>query len=195
MEEISRGEKMKEEKDKTAKIAGVLLVFFAITIAIVLLVLTSGSETHITSEGEDRIITALDCTTGSIEGAFFASKTANTVKNRIKVTFKDDKIDKLYYTYEGVYRDNDVAEAEELEFHANYNIYMGDYQESLSPTYLTVKTKMHLNLYADNYNKINNLTAKLFFIDESKVSDFKDYSRDEVENYYKGLGFSCEKQK
>ncbi len=186
-----------EKKDRTRRVGGILLALLVIFIIIIFLILNSGHVTNTGGESENDVVTALDCKANGIEGQFFSSSTANTIENQVKVTFKNDKPEKLFYVFEGVYRDYDVADHDNAVLHAKYNERMsgnGLEQGSLTPTFSTVKTKMRINLYAKEPGIINRATAVLFFIKEDDVEKYLDYSRDEVADYYKKQGFSCEKQ-
>lgn len=188
---------MEKEKQKKIGIEKVLLGCLVIFLIILFFILNSGHETHITGESEEKKITALDCSADNIKGAFFTSSAANTVKNQIKVTFGDDKVDKIFYFFEGVYNSYEVAEHDNAALHARYNKHMsgnGLEQESLTPTFSTVETKMRINLYAKNREMINRATAVLFFINSDDLEDYLDYSRDQVMEYYQKQGFLCEKQ-
>lgn len=188
---------MEEKKRNILKTVGALLVFLVVLIIIVLLILFNGHETYTSDRGEEKVVTALDCTARGIDGEFFASQSANTIENRIKVAFSDDKIDKMFYSFDGVYRTEEEAEHENAVLHAEYNKYLASYNidhEILTPTFSTVNTKLQINLYAKNREMINRGTGKLFFINEEDVDDFLNYSREQVASYYKKQGFSCKKQ-
>ena len=184
-------------KDKQKKTIYIIIAVVFIVLAIIILFLLNGSEKRTSTKKENDSITALDCKAGRMENAFFISSTANNTSHEVKVTFRNDKIDKLYYLFEGVYRTYDIADQDNANFHAKYNIHMsgnGLEQESLAPTFLTAKTKLRINLYAKNREMMNKATAVLFFIKEDDLEKFLDYSRDEATEYYKKQGFSCEKQ-
>lgn len=181
------------KNEKSVKYIVVALVLFVIVIFILLLL--NGSETRTSDNGENKSVTALYCIAGNLEGAFFSSTTANTIKNEIKVTFKNNKMDKLFYNYKGTYRSAEVADDDEAVLHAKYNVYMGEnhlLQESLSPSYSVVDSKFGLTLYVDDYSKINSATAVLFFIDKDKIAEFQDYSIDQMKTFYEKQSFQCQ---
>ena len=181
----------KDNKKNWLLIGGILLVL----LIIILYILMNGRETKISDDGESESVSALVCTDGNREGAFFYSTTANTVTNEIKVTFKKGQFDKLFYTYRGVYRSEEVANEEEAEFHADYNIYMGHHdlnQNSLNPAYSVPGNKLVLSLYTDDYSKINRLTSEFFFISPDDIEKYKNYSLDEMKDYYENKDFACQ---
>lgn len=187
---------MKEEKDRSIGIIATALIFFAAIIVLVVVFLNSGSEIYVSESSEGKIVTAISCNAESIEGEFFSSSTANIINNHIKVTFSSDKPDKLFYSFEGVYESDDVAEHENAVFHAKYNKYLGSNgfdHEGFAPTFSTVDNKMRINLYAKNFSLINRVTSVLFFISDDVVDDFANYSREQVAKYYESVGFLCEK--
>lgn len=185
------------EKRRTIKIIGLSVIFLAILIIPLLLLFFNKHETHISDKGENKIVTALDCTTRSIDEAFFTSEIANTITNQIKITFNQNKIDKLFYSFEGIYRSKEIAEQDETNLHARYNIHMGKYginPEILTPTFSTVNTKMRINLYAKNREIISRGVGLLFFINDEDINNFLEYSKDQVTNFYKEKGFSCDEK-
>lgn len=190
---------MKNEKMAvTFKTIGAVLIFLAVVVVVFILILTNGNETYTSERIENNSMDALICSTGGVEDAFFSSETVNQINNEVKITFGQDKISKVFYSYTGVYRSNEVAEEDETRLHAKYNIYMGEnnvQQESLSPNYSTAKNDLKISLYVDDLNKINETTAVFFFIDKEEINDFKRSSMDELAAFYKEKGFSCKTHK
>ena len=187
----------KKEKDLSSKIVGIVTIILIVLIAIIIIILTNGHETHIWDDSEPKKVTALVCTAGNIDGALFTSDVANSMKNEVKITFSDDKLDKIFYSYNGVYRTNELAQQEETNLHIRYDTYMGRHEvlnSSLSPSYSTVETKVQITLYADSLEKINSVTAPLFFINEEMFGSLGKDSREKIASAYEGQGFSCKEQ-
>lgn len=185
---------MKDEKrKKTLIMVGSLLILLCVLIVIFLLIITNGNETRTSSEVDEDKLEALVCRSGGREDGFFHSDTANQIVNEIKATYNGNSFDKLYYSYEGTYRSEDVAKGDE-SMHADYNIYMGENsleQDSLSPSYSLVKNKYHLTLYADEEDDFNKVTAVFFYVDDKDVEKFKKFSIDEMKKYYETKDFKC----
>lgn len=172
-----------------------VIALFLIIIAVFLWILLNGKETRTSNSGDNESISVLYCSTNGIEDAFFTSETANTIKNEMKITFKGDKLDKIFYAYNGAYRSTEVAQEDEARLHAKYNIYMGENdisQEDLSPSYAVTSSKLHLTLYVEDYNKINLVTSVFFFIDEDEINKYKNYSIDEMKSFYEEKNFKCQ---
>ncbi|MBR2994327.1 hypothetical protein IKF32_00180 [Candidatus Saccharibacteria bacterium] len=183
--------------DKRNVVGFAIIAFILLVIAIIVWFFLNGRETYISDETESDAYLGLDCTADNPTDGFFYSQVANSATNHIKVTFVNNKIYKMYYSYEGTYRSNDVALQEETNFHIKYDEHMGSYglvNSILTPTYSTAKTKMQINLYAKNRDVINKGTAVFFFVDEDDVESFHDFSRDDLANYYSKKSFSCTKQ-
>ena len=181
----------KNNKILTLVLIGVGLIALAIFIAI----LVNGSETRTSEPQESNSISAVHCTAGGIEDAFFYSDKVNTIENEIKVTYNNDKIDKMYYSYNGTYRSSDVVHEDEVRLHAKYNTYMGENGqkiEDLNPAYDEMNNKLHIGFYTDNFDKINEATSVFFFINKDDISKVKKYSIEEMKKYYESKGFSCE---
>lgn len=182
-----------EKRRKTLTMVGSLLILLCFLIVIFLIIITNGNETKTSTETEGEKLEALVCRSGGREDGFFHSKTANQITNEIKATFDGEKYDKLYYSYEGVYRSTEAAEEDDI-MHAEYNIYMGDNsvsQDSLSPTFSVTKNRYHLTLIVDSENDFNRVTAVFFYVDDEDVERFKKYNLEEMEKYYESKDFSC----
>lgn len=182
-------------RDKKKIIGFVTLGLVLLILIICILLLFSSSETHTSTVKDADEISALYCKAGKLENAFFDSDAANTIKHEIKLTFKNATLDKIYYSFKGTYPSEDTAAADETRLHAKYNIYMGDNgvdQGSLSPNYSVVKAKFKLSMYVDSLDKINTITAKLFFINKEDLQGFGSNSMDDLKSYYENQSFQCE---
>ena len=180
---------------KNKSVLFIVIALLLIIVAVFLWILVNGKETRTSTKKSNETVSVLHCSARGIENAFFTSETANIVKNEIKNTFRGDKLDKMFYGYEGTYRSSDIAEKDETNLHSKYNLYMGENnvsQDSLSPSYAVTNSKLHLTLYADNYGLINPVTAVFFFIDEDIINDFNNYSIDKMKTFYEKKSFECE---
>ena len=172
---------------------GYIVAFVLFIIAVFLMFFINGRETKTSSRKETEAVSALRCTANGLEGAFFASSTANMIKNEIKTIFRDGKMDKIFYAYSGVYRSHELAAGDDL--HARYNIYMGRNNltpESLSPIFSLDGNKLNVSLYVDDYEKINPITAVFFFVDSDKIGEFQNYTIEEMKSFYEQKDFICE---
>lgn len=170
--------------------AGIVLVAVALGLGCYLWL--NGSETRHSQSVEKYAISSLDCTASQPNDAFFAEKNAQKRSHKVKITFREDKADKITYTYEGTFSDNTTAEAVSSRFHADYNIYMGDNglnPESLAPTFSAADATTYINLYG-SYDKLNSATEKLFFLTNDEYSGGQSSSY--LERVYGTKGFSCD---
>lgn len=181
------------ERKKFYNYAALAAVLFVL--ALIVLFFLNGRETRITEEKPDTAVSSVLCSANGLEEAFFTSSTANTIENEIKVLYKNDALDRLFYTYTGVYNSLEKVEQDDAVLHAKYNIHFGDYNVSpsiLSPSFSTTNTKLIITLYAENTELIDDVTAKLFFVNDDIIDIFKEYSKEEVKSYYEKHGFTCE---
>ena len=161
----------------------VLVGIGLIVVALLIAIFANGKETRTSGQIQGESISALYCTANSIDDAFFSSDTVNTIENEIKITYNDKGIDKLYYSYNGVYRSSDVVSSDEVKLHAKYNTYMGENGqkiEDLNPSYDEMKTKLHIGLYVDSYDMINEVTSLFFFINKDDIGKVKKYSMEKI---------------
>ena len=180
----------KNNKILTLVLIGVILLIVAAFIAI----FANGKETRTSEPVGGEHISAVYCTAKGMEERFYYSENVNTVENEIKITYTNNSIDKLHYSYDGVYRSYDVMKQDDGVFQAKYNNYMsenGRKSEDLSVAYDEMNTKLHIGVYADSVDKLNEVTAVFFFVSKEDVNQFKKYSMEEVSKYYKNKGFSC----
>ena len=171
-------------------LVGVGLIALAVFIAIFI----NGNETRTSEPVEGEHVSAVYCTAKGIEGAFFSSEIVNTITNEVKITYHDSGIEKLYYSYKGTYRSNDVLKQDDGVFQAKYNNYMSEHGQNsvdLSPVYDEMNNKLHIALYADSLDKINEATSVFFFINGNEVNQFKKYTMDDMKKYYEDKSFSC----
>lgn len=186
---------MKEDKkSKILTLVGTLLIMIGVFAVIFLLIMTNGGETRTSDNRGNESISALVCRSGGRDDSFFKSESANNIMNEIKVTFEGEEYDKIYYSYEGVYRDTEVADKDETRMHIDYDVYMSDNSvsaSSLSPSFSVAKNKLHLTLIADEKKEFNKATAVFFYVDEETVSEFGNYSMSEMKKYYESKDFSC----
>ncbi|MBR3236108.1 hypothetical protein IKF92_00275 [Candidatus Saccharibacteria bacterium] len=183
-----------EKKSKMLKLIGSLLVLLGVFAVIILLILTNGGETRTSDNSDGDVVSALVCRSGGRDDGFFKSEKANNLTNEVKVTFSDKTYDKIYYSYEGVYRATEVADEDEVRMHADYNIYMGDNNLSdnlLSPSYSVAKNKLHMTLIADDKSDLNQVTAVFFYVEKDDLEKFKNFSMGEMRKYYESKDFSC----
>ncbi|MBR3122225.1 hypothetical protein IKF12_02060 [Candidatus Saccharibacteria bacterium] len=184
---------MEDKRKNTFILIGSLLVLFCVLIVVFLLIIFNGNETKTSEEEEDESLAALVCRSGGREDGFFHSTKANQITNEIKATFKSEAFDKLYYSYEGVYRSTETAEEDSI-MHTQYNIYMGDNnmpQDSLSQSYSVTKDRYHLTLYLDDRSNFNSITAVFFYVDDKDVEKFKKFDIGEMNKYYEAKEFDC----
>lgn len=181
---------MKKDDNHLLTMVSILLI----CIAIIICFLLTSKKTNITDKKEDEIISTLICEVNGNADSFFVSKMAKTVDQELKITYKDETLDKFFYSFKGVYSSNADASADETNLHAKYNIYMGDNntsQEILSPSYSIIGNKFHLNLFADGDNDINEVTAVFFFLENNELDMIKNYSIIDLKKLYEDKGLEC----
>ena len=184
----------KNKKLMSSMATWIVVIAVSIGLSVAVSMLFRGEETYTSTGATETAIKSLVCNATDPENPFFISRIAENYNHEIKVTYRDEMADKIFYVYGGSYVSNNVASTAEATLHADYNKYMGDnevYQESLYPTFSVVDNKLKISLYTD-YKKLNSVAAKLFFIDKEEFHDLNNYSAEELGNFYTEKGFSCE---
>ena len=188
---------MSEEKKKRI---GYVLVLLAILLGVAFfIILISQKKTSYTSEdiSFDKQ-EVLICSTGDNGAAFFQISGVTEVKHEVKIILSNQKINKLFYLYNGKTGSEEQAEAAMTSMHATYDIYMGKNNSSYASKPTANFSHVGNEVRADIYSKvdsINSVTAKFFFLDGDRISEILEKNGEELKDYYTIRGFSCEHQK
>ena len=188
------------EKEKDNKRNMVRAIVFAVIVgivALVILLLTYKTETHIYETYQDVDVSSLVCESNDNESAFFNSETASSVEHKVKIKYSNGTVDKLAYEFEGIYDSEESAEHDNAVLHARYNNYLGQYNidgESLTPVFQTIDNKLRIKLYLDSYGNMNSAYGKLFYIGSGSLDTVAKKPMDETRKIYENKGFSYEKQ-
>ena len=172
-------------------------IFFALLIGVVLALiwlLTYKQESYVSSEVESGEYGALECTSPDPSEPFFTFDTTQEATHEIKILFADSKLKNATYKYDGIYASREAAENAEAWLHGDYNKYMGNNginEESLNPNFSVNDNKLIISLYAEA-NEINDVVAKLFFMDTDAVNKLKNFSVKDFKLLYETKGFTCQ---
>lgn len=173
------------------KSVGVVLLFGAV--AMLLIIMLSGRETHISDDRDYLSTTSLYCYSNSPKNVFFVSSTEVNEKHELKFLFDDGQIKNISYFYNGEFN-SDVAAGKEISLmHAQYNKYMAKTninQEVLTPVFVVIEKSATINLFFDGEDFTVEM-APLIFLDRESFEKIDESSVDMVEDLYESLGFSC----
>ena len=183
------------KKKNSATIWGVIAIVVPIItlIGVGCYLLMRGTETRESNNNDSYSISALICEADSPIEAFFLTDVESSTLHTIKVTIKDDKPDKISYTYVGKFETEAIADKVESSFHANYNIDMGENgldPESLTPSFAAVEKAVKINLYT-TVDALNSTTEKFFFLTTGERRNIKNSSEKDIQKIYENVGFSC----
>lgn len=193
MEEKSQNKKKTRKRGIDYVTTAIILLAIAL-FALALFIITNRKETRTTVDKTDVTMGALDCKSSNPADPFFVSNGATNVIHEVKVTLKNDAVDKLSYNYYADYESEDRANTARSELHADYNKYMGAnnvQHESLSPTFNYDGNKVKVNLFAERGKSLNSTSARLFFLSSEELSELSNYSGSDLEKIYVGKGFDC----
>lgn len=185
----------KSKNKKAMSLVATWIVILAVVIAVVAFFMVNfrSTETYMSTSSDGATVGSLSCTAVNPENPFFASSAQNS-NHELKITTRGQAKDKISYVYNGEYASNAAAETAGSSLHADYNIYMGEngiYQESLYPTFSVVENRLKVSLYTE-FDKINSVTARLFFINADEFHELNDYSVEDMKVLYESKGFLCE---
>lgn len=181
-------------KDNKKYIIGVVLFAMAIVLVVVVLTMLMQPKQSYTSKNDDYgSVGGVDCRKNDDIDAFFDSSGAEDFEHTIKATFRNDNIDKMSYTYEVVFPTEEVAERKLSQFHADYNIFMGDVGldiELLTPNFSRFSTTDIINLYVVK-SKAKGDFAKLLFLTNDEMQKLTTVDSQEFAKIYQNKGFEC----
>lgn len=169
-----------------------------VAVAAILCLLFSEKETYTFSNDDVGPVGVLYCEMSSFgNGAFFESGEGVNSKHEIKVTYQQDKVRRVSYTYSGDFASAAAAEEANAVFHAKYNKYMA--QNNLEPsmlgaTFSVVDNRFKVNLFAD-LSDINLATAELFFLEADDIHLLENGAAEDLAGVYLEKGFNCELNK
>ena len=180
-------------KQKTFRII-FILVFIVLIISLIFILLTP-KETYVHGDGDAQMVFTdiLQCKSSNPDVSFFTYD-AEKSEHTIKIIFKDNKINKINYTFDGNFSSDKKAETTLSQMHAEYNTYMGGtsiYQENLTPTFSLLGSEIIINLFIDEKYFVPS-TAKIVFLDGNEYVRARDGNIDEIEEIYKSKGFLCD---
>lgn len=184
--------RLSDKNINTIKWVVATAILVAIAVIIMLIFRTHNTTTTITRDYADT--SYISCLSGSPDGAFFVSKSAESISHEIKVIFSDDVADKFSYTLRSTYNSSAAARQDIAVWHADYNNYMADHNtdpEKLSPQFADIDTKSEIALYT-TIEDMNSSTHDFFFLTDEEYSKIQNYSTEELQSLYKSKGFLCE---
>lgn len=172
-----------------------ILTIIAITciVTIIVVVLNSGSETHISKKDKSSSINILDCTIVSPVEPFFHYDSELYSEHRVKAEFTNDFFDGFNYIYTGIYQSSEVAEEALSWLHADYNKYIaktGVYQEDLYPTFSAMNSKAVINLFLPK-KYLNTGTSTFVFLNNNEFNNLDNTSIQDMHRIYEEKGFTC----
>lgn len=166
-------------------------VAIAVGVALALYLLFRTTETHTTTVETKTETSILTCQAMAASGdSFFDTKNALNVEQKIKMTFTEGVPNKLNYLYEGSYASVETADKASNLLHADYNIYMADKAESLTPNFSVIDNELKINLFADK-SQMNAKVGRLFFLSSDEATNFTSYKDEDLMRLYQNKGFSC----
>lgn len=188
-------EKENKKKNKKSSIVyAIIIAVIAGLMALVIYMLTNKKETHTYRTQDNGEISALVCTTNDNESSFFASETASSINHTVKLIYKDNKVEKISYEYDGKYNSSEEAKHDDAVLHAKFNIYLGEHnieQDVLTPVFQHNGDGVTIRLYLDNYNEMNSAIGKIFYIGSGIKDTVAKNSLEETKKIYENKRFSC----
>lgn len=170
-----------------------IIVCILVAVAAILCLLFTGKETYV-SEGDNiESVDALYCRASEQEDSFFGKENVINDKHEIKITQRQDEIDKISYTYIGYYGSEKEAKDANAVLHAKFNNYMGEHNlepSVLGPVFSVVKDNLRINLMTEISN-INEAIGKLFFLDPAGINSVRNNKLESLKKLYSSQGFVC----
>ena len=191
---IISGGKMSESNTRRQQILYIgIVVAIVIALIAILCLLFNGNRTYTSDNGTSYSISVLHCEASDIDGAFFAPDNTINNKHEIKITYQQDTVNKISYTYKSDYQTTASADNVNAVLHAKYNKYMAQYDldpMTLNPIFSVIDNKLSINLLSE-VSDINTPIGVLFFLDSNEVTQITHTSLDSLSKVYTQKGFVC----
>ena len=184
---------MSKEKNNTIVVKSICLAIIVVIICVVIWLLTHQTGDHYTISEDEADTTSMECTSTSLEDAFFVSERAQRYEHLLKFLFKDDRLDQVSYDYSSVYNSESAASGASADLHTKFFKFMDSVSLSnveLNPNFAPVKSKLKISLYWD-LSKVSGVVAPVFFMTEEDYNSLNNSGRSEVKRMYEDKGFSC----
>ncbi len=178
-------------------VVSITLGLFFLLIGLIVFWLTNVNETRKTSDNNITSVGVLECKSARPINAFFDSQTATSAEQKIKITFKDDKADKISYDYVGTYDNDKQASDDRTTFAIKYDLELGENknkQKSLTANFSASGNTARITIYTEQDN-LNADIAKFFFLGQNEYKDVGTLSADTLKRLYQGKGFTCNNTK
>lgn len=180
-----------KNKGRLCEILAICLVVLSVGIGVFLML--RGSETYTSSSSPDSIVGALICKTSSSTGSFFEVEKTLSSSHEIRITYRQDDLSGISYSYTGVFNDEKNAESASTHAHVAYNEYMSKRNlktDNISNSFIASNTVFRMNLYTA-FNKLDNEIAALFFLSEEGDDGLMVKTIQDLKTIYENKNFSC----
>lgn len=189
---------MKKDNNKTMKKISLVVFFLLLAGAVIVIVylLTNRSETYTSRDKQNEASEYIHCTAINPSDQFFKLRAEPLKTNHeIKVMFRGDDLDKIFYAFHGEYGSDNGAVVTEFDITDQYNKYVagvGLAQNVLSPKISTSGSNADASFYVES-SKLKPVLAPIFFLDKDEYAGVSGDLKGYLLRNYEGKGFTCEK--
>lgn len=188
--------KEKNSDKSTVKLAVTIGVITLLLVAVVIALgfLFQTKEQHISTEYDEEQTDAVVCTAGSPMDMFFKTQNVEPVstKSTMKVTAQEGEIDKIFYTLEQTYENNEQAKQGLADLSTQYGIYMGKAKDTVSDTFTVVNdTGVKAALLAE-WDDLTMATVKPFGLTEEDMAAVNEDQVETLTRVLRDKGYICE---
>lgn len=177
----------------------IVLVLVGIIAGLAWFFTENGTETQMHTD-ETTVSSYINCNSAYPVDPFLSSDLSSNPNHELKVTFDEEGINTLSYTYTGNFANAKTAEDESSRLLSKYNTYMG--QETLhkngvlSPAFSSINEKLVINLFMSR-KYLDRSTAKLVFLSYTEYVEIENTNNykeilNKLKAFYQNKGFICE---
>ena len=186
------------KKTRRQLILDIIIVILIAAFVVFLIVVLNGQKETVTTTvtDKDKNSTIVCKTSDDIENGVFSYLSPEAHTHEVKIILLNNKMDKISYTYSGTYKFDGEAKDAHAFLHANYNDYMGKYNQKtnlFAPNFNDAGAEVTISLFGQ-VKDVNSYTGKLFFLDSSEYNKVKSLSSDMLKKLYENKGFTCDYQ-
>lgn len=190
-----RRRKKKQAKTWVLALQTLLVAGVAIVLILGVMYIFRRKETITTTGTRTASTYAMVCETAAPKDPLFVvEEGVKEANHKIKVMYADGAAGKISYEYIAEMESEKATTDAEAQTHADYNIYMGQNTSDFSASFMPYGANYRITVTADDVNKLNAKTAKVFFLDGDEFAKLKNngYQIEGVKRLIQAAGFRCE---
>ena len=186
-------ETKKQEKTNNA-ILWIVIILGLIIFAFLIWVFANKNETYTSRDNNSNThLSFIQCSAKVKTDHLFSSYASSNSNYRLKMIFKNNKIDDISFEYTDTYNSEKEAENALAAMHGSYNIYMRNQSldpEKYNPVFIQTENQVKVSIYVENKRIVTPL-APIISLAPETIKTIDQYSPQDLKRIYERDGFTC----